>query len=269
MTNRRPSRQLRALALAGAGVLAAGAALASLNGAASASPAPGVRPRGAAQARPWVSGDHTIPYYRKARSIHEVVDVETGMDSDRDGKVDTIRVDISRPDTAKGQKVPLIVHASPYFSEQARSAWETGLLRPARLRRGDGGAARHGLLHRVRRRRRQPRGARQQGDRRLGERSGQGSLPRREAAVATKWTNGKIGMIGVSWDGTIANAVASTGVEGLETIVPVAAISQLVRLHPRQRHPVLRGPRRLPQRLRQQLRQPALCRPDTAAADEV
>jgi len=32
-------------------------------------------------------------------------------------------------------------------------------------------------------------------------------------------------MIGVSWDGTIANAVASTGVEGLETIVPITAIS--------------------------------------------
>ncbi|HEV8689856.1 MAG TPA: CocE/NonD family hydrolase, partial [Ideonella sp.] len=33
------------------------------------------------------------------------------------------------------------------------------------------------------------------------------------------------GMIGVSWDGTIANSVAATGVEGLTTIVPVAAIS--------------------------------------------
>jgi X-Pro dipeptidyl-peptidase len=44
-------------------------------------------------------------------------------------------------------------------------------------------------------------------------------------ADATTWTNGKVGMIGVSWDGTIANAVASTGVEGLETIVPVSAIS--------------------------------------------
>ena len=32
-------------------------------------------------------------------------------------------------------------------------------------------------------------------------------------------------MIGGSWDGTIANAVAATGVEGLETIVPIAAIS--------------------------------------------
>ena len=39
------------------------------------------------------------------------------------------------------------------------------------------------------------------------------------------WSTGKAGMIGVSWNGTIANSVASTGVDGLETIVPIAAIS--------------------------------------------
>ena len=32
-------------------------------------------------------------------------------------------------------------------------------------------------------------------------------------------------MIGVSYNGTLPNAVAATGVEGLETIVPIAAIS--------------------------------------------
>lgn len=32
-------------------------------------------------------------------------------------------------------------------------------------------------------------------------------------------------MIGKSWDGTIANGVAATGVKGLKTIVPIAAIS--------------------------------------------
>src|SRR5207302_7482857 len=45
-------------------------------------------------------------------------------------------------------------------------------------------------------------------------------------AVATKWTNGKVGMIGKSWDGTIANGVAATGVAGLVTIVPISAISR-------------------------------------------
>ena len=32
-------------------------------------------------------------------------------------------------------------------------------------------------------------------------------------------------MIGVSYNGTLANAVAATGVRGLTTIVPIAAIS--------------------------------------------
>ncbi|HYJ68639.1 MAG TPA: CocE/NonD family hydrolase [Nocardioidaceae bacterium] len=43
--------------------------------------------------------------------------------------------------------------------------------------------------------------------------------------VAADWTNGKVGMIGKSYDGTLANGVAATGVRGLETIVPVSAIS--------------------------------------------
>ena len=43
--------------------------------------------------------------------------------------------------------------------------------------------------------------------------------------VAATWDNGKNAMIGKSYDGTFANGVASTGVEGLTTIVPISAIS--------------------------------------------
>jgi X-Pro dipeptidyl-peptidase len=43
--------------------------------------------------------------------------------------------------------------------------------------------------------------------------------------ATANWTNGRTGMIGKSWDGTIANGVAATGVEGLRTIVPISAIS--------------------------------------------
>ncbi|WP_280430898.1 Xaa-Pro dipeptidyl-peptidase [Nocardia brasiliensis] len=39
------------------------------------------------------------------------------------------------------------------------------------------------------------------------------------------WASGKVGMMGVSYNGTLPNAVASTGVPGLEAIVPIAAIS--------------------------------------------
>src|SRR5690606_21735827 len=43
--------------------------------------------------------------------------------------------------------------------------------------------------------------------------------------VVADWHNGKTGMIGKSYDGTLANAAAATGVEGLTTIVPISAIS--------------------------------------------
>src|SRR6478735_12032702 len=125
MRVRRPTRShLTALAITGVGALVACAALTPLSSVASASPT-----ATQSQARPWVSGDHTIPYFDKTDAIHEVVEVETGMDSDRDGKVDTIRVELDRPD-AKGKKVPLIVHASPYWFQDPRSAWETGFFLP-------------------------------------------------------------------------------------------------------------------------------------------
>ncbi|MBN2506463.1 MAG: CocE/NonD family hydrolase [Verrucomicrobia bacterium] len=40
-----------------------------------------------------------------------------------------------------------------------------------------------------------------------------------------KWSNGMVGMIGKSYDGTLANGVAAMGVPGLKTIVPIGAIS--------------------------------------------
>lgn len=39
------------------------------------------------------------------------------------------------------------------------------------------------------------------------------------------WTTGKVGMIGTSYNGTLPNAVAATGVEGLDAIIPVSGIS--------------------------------------------
>ena len=43
--------------------------------------------------------------------------------------------------------------------------------------------------------------------------------------TAPRWSNGKNAMIGKSYDGTFANGVAATGVDGLTTIVPISAIS--------------------------------------------
>ena len=49
----------------------------------------------------------------------------------------------------------------------------------------------------------------------------------REGTVETKadWSNGKVAMTGRSYAGTMPFAVATTGVEGLKTIVPVAGIA--------------------------------------------
>ncbi|WP_433257145.1 Xaa-Pro dipeptidyl-peptidase [Streptosporangium sp. CA-135522] len=43
--------------------------------------------------------------------------------------------------------------------------------------------------------------------------------------VRADWSTGNVGMTGVSYNGTLPNAVAATGVKGLKTIVPIAAIS--------------------------------------------
>ena len=43
--------------------------------------------------------------------------------------------------------------------------------------------------------------------------------------VVAAWSSGTVGMIGKSYDGTLANGLAAMGVPGLKTIVPIGAIS--------------------------------------------
>jgi predicted acyl esterase len=46
-----------------------------------------------------------------------------------------------------------------------------------------------------------------------------------DTQASASWTTGKVGMIGTSYNGTIPEGVATTGVAGLEAIVPISAIS--------------------------------------------
>ncbi|MBQ0929481.1 CocE/NonD family hydrolase [Ideonella alba] len=173
--------------------------------------------------RPWVQGQRTVPYF--ANAIKETVLVDTGFDRDNNGVVDTIRVEITRPETAPGVRLPLIIHASPYYFKRSRGAWEPAFfstrgyaVATVALPGTDfsTGCDDVGGDFEVK-------GTKAVIDWANGRAVGRyldGST-----ADATQWTNGQSGMIGVSWDGTIANAVASTGVKGLKTIVPVAAIS--------------------------------------------
>jgi X-Pro dipeptidyl-peptidase len=49
--------------------------------------------------------------------------------------------------------------------------------------------------------------------------------PAGKTTAKAPWTDGTTGMLGKSYNGTLATGVATTGVDGLETIVPISAIS--------------------------------------------
>ncbi|GAB2712816.1 Xaa-Pro dipeptidyl-peptidase [Streptomyces bullii] len=186
------------------------------------------------------------PVYSYDNAIREAVWVDTGLDEDGDGRTDRVAVDIVRPSepAQRGRKVPVIMDASPYYSccgrgnESQRKTYDA-----------DGDVVQMPLFYDnyfV------PRGYafvgvdlagtnRSDGCVDVGGRSDVQSakavvdwLNGRGKAYTTRtggvraeadWTNGRTGMIGKSYDGTVANGVAATGVEGLETIVPIGAIS--------------------------------------------
>jgi X-Pro dipeptidyl-peptidase len=55
-----------------------------------------------------------------------------------------------------------------------------------------------------------------------GRAKGYASPTGREEVKATSWSTGKVGMIGTSYEGTLPLAAATTGVRGLEVVVPVS-----------------------------------------------
>ncbi len=216
--------------------LAAVAALAvvALSATSTASAAPGIV----------VADGQTQPVFGYADAIRERVWVEADFDTDADGVNDRIALDIMRPAaTADGLRAPVIMDASPYYSTLGRG-------NEAELKRDTDG---DGLLDKwplyydnyfV------PRGYAIVLLDMVGTNNSTGcpvtgGTPdhlsavvgidwlngRRKAydkdgnEVLADWHNGKTGMIGKSYDGTIANGAASTGVDGLTTIVPISAIS--------------------------------------------
>ncbi|WJV45106.1 Xaa-Pro dipeptidyl-peptidase [Streptomyces flavofungini] len=186
------------------------------------------------------------PVYSYADAIRESVWVDTRIDGDADGRTDRVAVDIVRPrePAAKGRKIPVIMDASPYYSCCGR-----GNESQKKTYDANGNPVQFPLYYDnyfV------PRGYafvavdltgtnRSYGCVDIGGRSDVQSAkavvdwlngrargyttPTGEQRTDARWTNGRTGMIGKSYDGTIANGVAATGVEGLETIVPIGAIS--------------------------------------------
>ena len=225
-------------------------------------------PAAATEPPPWLEVRDGIsqPVFSFDDAIEETVYVESAVDTDRDGRRDRIAVRISHPGETEteGIAVPVIFHHSPYrgpFGNAVNHPVDVDELpqesrRGAAAARGAAFADLPGSLDNYY----VPRGyavvlgasvgtdgsdgCPTVGD--MGETLAttavidwlNGRAQGYDAAgapVSADWTTGAVGMYGVSYDGTLANMAATTGVEGLETIVPVSAISSLVRLLPRQR----------------------------------
>ena len=186
----------------------------------------------------------TQPVFGYADAIRERVWVEADFDTDLDGVNDQIALDIIRPALSDlSIKVPVIMDASPYYSTLGRGN-ESELKRDLD---GDGLLDRWPLFYDnyfV------PRGYAVVLLDMVGTNNSTGcpvtgGKPDHLSAVVgidwlngrrkgydkdgnevvADWHNGRTGMIGKSYDGTLANGAASTGVEGLSTIVPISAIS--------------------------------------------
>jgi len=186
----------------------------------------------------------TQPVFGYDDAIRERVFIDSPYDSDVDGTPDIIAVDIMRPAASdQGLRVPVIMDPSPYFSTLGRGN-ESELKVDAD---GDGLLDRWPLFYDnyfV------PRGYAVLLMDMIGTNLStgcptihedpdnlspkvvidwlNGRATGRDAAgaeVVADWHNGRTGLIGKSYDGTLANGTAVSGVDGLTTIVPITAIS--------------------------------------------
>jgi X-Pro dipeptidyl-peptidase len=191
--------------------------------------------------------------------IRQELWVETNFDSDHDGKMDRVHVDVTRPRQTEtdGLRVPIIYGSSPYYAGTARGQvnWNVSqelnetpqprgkMTSPAY--QGDRTRISNALVGEWVRRgfavvhSEAPGSGRSQGCPTVGDSPER--LPMKfvvdwlngrakgfttetgsEEVKATSWSTGKVGMIGTSYEGTLPLAAATTGVKGLEVVVPVS-----------------------------------------------
>ena len=191
----------------------------------------------------------TAPVFDYTQAVRERVFIpQPGTDQDANGRMDFVTADIIRPkESGPAVKVPAIIDPSPYYTtvcrgneSQCMADWDgdgvndrwplfydnyfvpRGYAYVLGQMLGTGytteGCPNHGGPEDI-----------------AGEKSIIDWLNGRAAAykapdvtsqqVVANWHNGSSAMIGKSYDGTLANGIAATGVEGLKTIVPVSAIS--------------------------------------------
>ncbi|SDM12879.1 Xaa-Pro dipeptidyl-peptidase [Streptomyces wuyuanensis] len=219
-----------------------------------------------------IVGNRTQPVFSRADAIHQQVDIETEVDSDGDGRRDTVRMRILRPkETDAGLKVATIVEASPYWAggndvrnhdvdvdvdglpahgRPAGSERVPGLVTPYEESGSAGLSASSVPWSGYTDNYFLPRGYAVAQVDSLGTGGSTGcptSGGRNEtlgAKAAVDWLNGRArgwdpegrpvgaawstgdtAMMGISYNGTLPTAVATTGVEGLKAIVPISGIS--------------------------------------------
>ena len=191
--------------------------------------------------------------------IREQLWVETEFDTDGNGKPDRVHVDVTRQkqtDT-EGLKVPVIYNTSPYFAGTAGGSdffWdarhELGETPPVRKAAPDVGyRAKVDVISNSLVNTWVPRGFAVVHSSSPGTGLSQGcptvggineslapkavidwlngrargfTSPDGDEEIKATWCTGKVGMIGTSYNGTLPVAAATTGVEGLAAIIPVA-----------------------------------------------
>lgn len=185
--------------------------------------------------------------------------VETNFDTDGDGKMDRMHVAVTRPfqTDSEGLTLPVIYVTSPYFAGVARETegafWNVnhelgekvaGIVHPEVTRKG-----KRPIISNSHIKKWIPRGyivvhssspgtGLSQGaptvggqneslapkaviDWLCGRVSGY-TTPYGSEIIVAYWSTGKVGMTGTSYNGTLPLAAATTGVEGLEAIIPIA-----------------------------------------------
>ena len=190
--------------------------------------------------------------------IRQALWVETEFDSDGDGKLDRVHVAVTRPKQTEteGMKVPVIYGSSPYYSGTAPGDYmfwnvrhEVGEEPPTRIGAEPVVARTQPFISNGFNAYWVPRGfavvhsespgtGQSQGcptvggineslapkaviDWLNGRAKGFTTIDGNEQVRAT-WTTGKVGMTGTSYNGTLPLAAATTGVAGLEAIIPDA-----------------------------------------------
>ncbi|MBL6275397.1 Xaa-Pro dipeptidyl-peptidase [Micromonospora fiedleri] len=186
----------------------------------------------------------TQPVFGYADAIRERIFVTSDVDTDSNGELDIVAMDIIRPKASDaGLRVPVVMDASPYYSTVCRGneteckadldgdglldkwplfydnyfvprGYAVVLLDMIGTNNSTGCPVTGGLGDNI--------SAPTAIDWLNGRRKG---FDADGNEVVANWHNGKSGMIGKSYDGTLANAAAATGVDGLSTIVPISAIS--------------------------------------------